>query len=76
MADLPLEILRQLRADIAKIDLRLTDMVESMHRIQEDVGALRGSSGAARHDLNILNERWRDLEVRVRALEETRPTPS
>ena len=76
MADLTLEILRQLRADIAKIDLRLTDMVESMHRIREDVGAFRGSGAAVRHDLNILNERWRDLEVRVRALEETRPTPS
>lgn len=75
MADLTSEILRQLGADIAKMDLRLADMVEGTHRIQEDVGALRGSGGAARHDLDILNNRWRDLEVRVRALEETRPTP-
>jgi hypothetical protein len=45
MTDLTLEILKQ-RADIAKMDLRLTDMVESMHRIQEDVGPLRGRSSA------------------------------
>ena len=69
MSDLVLEILRQLRGDIAKIDLRLTDMQHSMRRMEQDIGALRGSGDAVRHDLDILQERWRNVEVRLRKLE-------
>ena len=73
MADLTLEILRQLRGDIAKIDMRLIDIVSEIRQIREDVGALRGGAGAARHDIDVLADRYRDLEVRVRALEEVQP---
>ena len=68
-ARLMLTILRKVQADIAKIDLHLDDMAENMRRMQADIGGLRGSNGAVQHDLAVLTGRWRDIEVRVRALE-------
>jgi len=65
-----LRLLRQIQRDIAKIDLKLTDLTDSMRRMEGDIGALRGREGADRHDLDLMAGRWRDLEVRVRALEE------
>jgi hypothetical protein len=68
-ATLMLKILRKLQADMAKVNLRLDDIVDSTRRIQNDIAVQRGEAGGARHDIDMLAGRWRDLEVRVRALE-------
>jgi hypothetical protein len=67
-ATLMLTILRKVQADIAKINLRL-EIVDSTRRIQNDIAVQRGEANGARHDIDVLASRWRDLEVRVRALE-------
>jgi hypothetical protein len=71
--NLVLKILRNLQADMGKVNLRLDDIVDSMRRIQNDIAVQRGEAGAARHDIDVLASRWRDLEVRVRALEGADP---
>lgn len=73
MADEPINLVLQrlIRLD-QKIDalrLEFTDMRDSLHRIEADVGALRGSVSALRHDTSIYSTRWSDIEVRTRALE-------
>jgi hypothetical protein len=68
-ATLMLTILRKVQADIAKVNLRLDDIVDSTRRIQNDIAVQRGEANGARHDIDVLASRWRDLEVRVRALE-------
>jgi hypothetical protein len=72
-ATLMLKILRELRADMAKVNLRLDDIVDSTRRIRNDVAVQRGEAGGTRHDIDVLAGRWRDLEVRVRALEGAEP---
>jgi hypothetical protein len=58
-----------MQTGIAKIDIRLTDIQDDMRRMPQDISLLRGESGAVRHDLNRLSERYVDLEVRVCSLE-------
>jgi len=77
MADDPdnhtLRLLRRIDQKVDKLDLKLTDLTDAVHRIEADVGALRGSVSALRHDVNVFSSRWADLEVRTRALEEELP---
>jgi hypothetical protein len=69
MSDVTLEILKSLRADMARFDLRLSDAVAEIRRLVDSVSIVRGKTDAARHDVDVALERVRDLEVRVRALE-------
>jgi hypothetical protein len=77
MADDPdnhtLRLLRRLDQKIDKLDLKLTDLADAVHRLEADMGALRGTVSAMRHDVSIFANRWADLEVRTRALEEGLP---
>jgi chromosome segregation ATPase len=77
MADEPenltLRILRRVEQKIDKLDLKLADLTDAVHRIEADVGSLRGSVSALRHDVNIFSNRWSDIEVRMRAVEEELP---
>jgi hypothetical protein len=66
MSDLTLETLKALRADMARFDLRLTDVLNEMRR----VSIVHGKTDAVRHDADIALERVRDLHVRVQALED------
>jgi outer membrane murein-binding lipoprotein Lpp len=68
-----LRLLRRLDQKIDKLDLKLTDLTDAVHRLEADVGALRGSVSALRHDVNVFANRWSDVEVRLRALEEDSP---
>jgi ParB-like chromosome segregation protein Spo0J len=68
--DLTVKILQELRADIARFDLRLTDAVAEIRRLVDSVSIVRGKTDAVRHDVDVALERVRGLEVRVRAIEE------
>jgi hypothetical protein len=74
MADEPENIiLRHLRRIEGKIDamsLRLDDVTNAVHRLEGEVGALRGMTAALRHDVTVYGNRWTDLEGRVRAVED------
>jgi predicted nucleic acid-binding Zn-ribbon protein len=65
-----LRYLRRIDQKLDRLDLKLTDLTDSVHRIEADLGALRGSVSSMRHDVNIFANRWSDLEVRMRAVEE------
>jgi predicted nucleic acid-binding Zn-ribbon protein len=73
MADEPdnhtLRLLRRLDQKIDSISLRLDDMADAIHRMEAELGAVRGSVAAMRHDVSIFANRWTDLEVRMRAVE-------
>ena len=64
-----LRLLRRLDQKIDKLDLRVTDLVDSVHQLVADLGAIRGSVTALRHDVSIYANRWSDIEVRMRAIE-------
>lgn len=74
MADEPENIiLRHLRRVEGKIDAigtRLQDLTAAVHRLEADVGALRGTVSGMRHDVSTYAGRWTDLEGRVRAVED------
>ena len=70
-----LRLLRRLDQKIDRLDLKVTDLVDSVHQLQADVGSIRGSIAALRHDVSIYANRWSDIEVRMRAIEEAQISP-
>jgi low affinity Fe/Cu permease len=62
-------IMREIRDGIAKINLRLDDIVREMRENQNDISLQRGQLSGVRHDIDVYAERWRDHEVRLKALE-------
>jgi outer membrane murein-binding lipoprotein Lpp len=65
-----LRMLRRIDQKLERLGLQVSDLTDSVQRIEADLGALRGSVTAMRHDVNIFANRWTDLEVRMRAVEE------
>ncbi len=65
-----MRVLQNLQTALAKIDLKLSDMNDKIDRTLDEHYIHRGQLGALRHDAGIMAERCRDLEIRVRTLEQ------
>jgi hypothetical protein len=63
------EIIRAIARKVDGINLRLDDMLSSIHRLETEVGAVRGSLSGMRRGCNTMSERYYALELRLRALE-------
>jgi chromosome segregation ATPase len=72
--DATMRILQQIQREITGIRLKIDDLQEGSHRIEAELGALRGSVAALRHNTKIYSDRWADHEVRLRALEQEEST--
>ena len=73
MSDQPdnhtLRLLRRIEQKLDAQSLQISDLTAAVHRLEADVGSIRGSIAALRHDVSTYGNRWSDLEVRMRAVE-------
>jgi hypothetical protein len=65
-----MRVLQNVQASLARLELKVEDMDDKIARALDEQYTHRGQLGAVRHYTDILAGRYRDLEVRVRALEE------
>lgn len=69
-ADHTLRLLRNIDRKLDRLSLEFSDLRDTVHGMQADLGALRGTVAALRHDVGIFSTRWSDIEVRTRTLEQ------
>jgi hypothetical protein len=65
-----LRLLRRIDQNVAALRLEFSDPRDAVHRVEAELGAVRGTVAALRHDASIYANRWSDIEVRMRAVEE------
>jgi chromosome segregation ATPase len=63
------EILRTIARKMTSIEMRLDDTLVAVHRLESEVGAIRGRLSAMSGEYSAVLERQRDLEMRIRDLE-------
>ena len=70
-----LRLLRRIDQKLDTQSLQISDLINAIYRLEADIGAIRGSVAALRHDMTVYASRWSDLEVRMRAMEEAQNNP-
>jgi hypothetical protein len=63
-------ILQNVQAAVARLELKIADMDDKLDRAITEQYIHRGQIGEWRHNATVIGNRYRDLEVRVQALED------